>query len=39
MKNEVVGVKTVSLSRIAHENLVNCGNATVYHHDKNPGIS
>ena len=32
-------LKTVSLSRIACENLVNYDDATIYHNDKNPGIS
>ena len=32
-------LKTVSLNRIARENLVNYDNATIYHNDKNPGIS
>ena len=32
-------LKTVSLSRIARENLVNYDDATVYHNDKNPDIS
>ena len=27
------------LSRIARENLVNCDDVTIYHNDKNPGIS
>ena len=31
--------ETVSLSRIARENLVNYDDATIYHNDKNPGIS
>ena len=30
--------KTVSLRRIAHENLMNYDDATIYHNDKNPGI-
>ena len=32
-------LKTVSLSRIARENLVNYDDATFYHNDKNPVIS
>ena len=32
-------LKTVSLSKIARENLVNCDDATIYHNDKNPDIS
>ena len=32
-------LKTVSLSRIARENLVNYDDATIYHNDKNPDIS
>ena len=32
-------LKTVSLSRIARENLVNYDDAAVYRSDKNPGIS
>ena len=32
-------LKTVSLSRIESENLVNYDDATIYHNDKNPGIS
>ena len=32
-------LKTVSLSRIAHENFVNYDDATIYHIDKNPDIS
>ena len=30
---------TVSLSRIARENLVNWDDATIYHNDKDPDIS
>ena len=32
-------LKTVSLGRIARENLVNYDDATIYHNDNNPGIS
>ena len=32
-------LNTVSLSRITRKNLVNCDDATIYHHDKNPGTS
>ena len=38
-RNELSELKTVSLSRIARENLVNYDDATIYHNDKNPGIS
>ena len=38
-RNKLSELKTVSLSRIARENLVNCDDATIYHRDKNPGIS
>ena len=38
-RNKLSELKTVSLSRIARENLVNCDDATIYHNDKNPGIS
>ena len=38
-RNKLSELKTVSLSRIARENLVNYDGATIYHHDKNPGIS
>ena len=34
MKNEVVRVRTVSLSRIARENLMNYDDGTIYHNDK-----
>ena len=30
--------KTVSLRGIAHENLMNYDDATIYHNDKNHGI-
>ena len=39
MENYWSELKTVSLSRIARENLVNYDDATIYHNDKNPGIS
>ena len=32
-------LKTVSLSRIAREDLVNYDDAAIYRNDKNPGIS
>ena len=35
--NKLSELKTVSLSRIARENLVNYDDATIYHNDKNPG--
>ena len=38
-RNKLSELKTVSLSTIARENLVNYDDATIYHHDKNPGIS
>ena len=38
-RNKLSELKTVSLSRIARENLVNYDDATIYHNDKNPGIS
>ena len=38
-RNKLSELKTVSLSRITRENLVNCDDATIYHNDKNPGIS
>ena len=38
-RNKLSELKTVSLSRIARENLVNYYDATIYHSDKNPGIS
>ena len=31
-------LKTVSLSRIARENLVNYDDAIIYHNQKNPNI-
>ena len=38
-RNKLSELKTVSLSRIARENLVNYDDATIYLNDKNPGIS
>ena len=38
-RNKLSELKTVSPSRIARENLVNYDDATIYHNDKNPGIS
>ena len=38
-RNKLSELKTVSLSRVARENLVNYDNATIYLNDKNPGIS
>ena len=38
-RNKLSELKTVPLSRIARENLVNYDDATIYHNDKNPGIS
>ena len=38
-RNKLSELNTVSLSRIARENLVNCDDATIYHNDINPGIS
>ena len=38
-RNKLSELKTFSLCRIARENLVNYDDATIYHNDKNPGIS
>ena len=38
-RNKLSELKTVSLRRIASEKLVNYDDATIYHNDKNPGIS
>ena len=34
MKKKLSELKTVSLSKIARENLLNCDDATIYHNDK-----
>ena len=38
-RNKLSELKTVSLSRIARENLLNYDEAPLFHNGKNPGIS